>query len=150
MVFLLSAQRASTIPSHATQRALAMSSSSTHDQPHAADDLRPQDAIADNGAAPAADAAAKEDAPSSLETPRGRSLRHARRSRLYSYAVVAVGLSAIVIALAASNTAKTKVSWIVGSSHVSLVWMVLAAVVLGWLLGLLTAAALHRRTRAPH
>jgi uncharacterized integral membrane protein len=126
-----------------------MSDPSPHDQPHAADDLRPQDRVADNGAVPAADAAASESASSALETPRGRSRRHALRSRLYAYAVVAVALSALVIALAASNTAKTKVTWIVGTSHVSLVWMVLAAVVLGWLLGLLTAAALHRRTRAP-
>jgi len=84
------------------------------------------------------------------ETAHGRSRRHAHRARLYVYAIVAVGLSAIVVALAASNTAHAKVSWIIGSSHVSLVWMVLAAVVLGWLLGILTAAALHRRTRAPH
>jgi hypothetical protein len=35
-------------------------------------------------------------------------------------------------------------------SRVSLIWMVLATAVAGWLLGLLTAAALHRRTRAPH
>jgi uncharacterized integral membrane protein len=111
--------------------------SSTQDQPHAVDVLTAQ--RAGSGAAPGAD-----------ETPRGRSRRHARRSRLYSYAVVAVVVAAVVIALAASNTAKTKVSWIVGSSHVSLVWMVLATAVLGWLLGLLTAAALHRRTRAPH
>jgi uncharacterized integral membrane protein len=84
------------------------------------------------------------------ETKRGRSRRHAKRTRLYIYALVAVLLSAAVVALAASNTAHAKVSWVIGSSHVSLVWMVLSAVVLGWLLGLLTAAALHRRTRAPH
>ena len=84
-----------------------------------------------------------------LETPRGRSLRHAHRARLYVYAIVAVALAALVVALAASNTAHAKVSWLIGTSHVSLVWMVLAAVVLGWLLGILTAAALHRRTRAP-
>jgi len=124
-------------------------SSSAQDQPHSADDLRAQDASADNGSASDPAVVPEQDAASPPETPRGRSLRHARRSRLYAYALVAVALSAIVIALAASNTAKTKVSWIVGSSHVSLVWMVLAAVVLGWLLGLLTAAALHRRTRAP-
>jgi uncharacterized integral membrane protein len=89
-------------------------------------------------------------AETAVETPRGRSRRHAHRARLYFYAIVAVALSAVVVALAASNTAHTKVSWVIGSSHVSLVWMVLAAVVLGWLLGILTAAALHRRTRAPH
>jgi uncharacterized integral membrane protein len=93
---------------------------------------------------PVADATA-----TTVETSHGRSRRHARRARLYGYALTAVLVSAAVVALAASNTTKTKVSWIVGSSHVSLVWMVLATVVLGWLLGVLTAAALHRRTRAP-
>jgi uncharacterized integral membrane protein len=85
-----------------------------------------------------------------LESRRGRSRRHARRNRLYAYALVTVALAAAVIALGASNTAKAKVSWVFGSSHVSLVWMILATAVLGWLLGLCTAAALHRRTRAPH
>ena len=97
-----------------------------------------------------APAAPETTAVSAAETPRGRSLRHAHRARLYVYAIVGVALAAVVVAVAASNTAHAKVSWVIGSSHVSLVWMVLAAVVLGWLLGILTAAALHRRTRAPH
>jgi len=83
------------------------------------------------------------------ETARGRSRRMARRTRLHGYALVAVALFAFVIALVASNTAHVKVSWLFGSSHVSLVWLVLAAAILGWLLGLVTNAALHRRTRAP-
>ena len=83
------------------------------------------------------------------ETRRGHSRRMARRVRLHGYALVAVALFAFVIALAAANTAHVKVSWLFGSSHVSLVWLVLAAAILGWLLGLLTNAALHRRTRAP-
>jgi uncharacterized integral membrane protein len=83
------------------------------------------------------------------ETPRGHSRRMARRTRLHGYALLAVALFAFVIALAASNTARVKVSWLFGSSHVSLVWLVLAGAILGWLLGLVTNAALHRRTRAP-
>ena len=83
------------------------------------------------------------------ETPRGRSRRMARRTRLHGYALLAVALFAFVIALAATNTAAVKVDWLFGSSHVSLVWLVLAAAILGWLLGLVTNAALHRRTRAP-
>ena len=73
----------------------------------------------------------------------------ARRTRLHGYALLAVALFAFVVALAATNTAHVKVSWLFGSSHVSLVWLVLAAAILGWLLGLVTNAALHRRTRAP-
>jgi uncharacterized integral membrane protein len=83
------------------------------------------------------------------ETRSGRFRRKARRTRLHGYAIVAVALTAFVIALAASNTAHVKVSWVFGSSLVSLVWLVLFAAILGWLLGLATSATFHWRTRAP-
>lgn len=83
------------------------------------------------------------------ETRSGRFRRKARRTRLHSYAIVSVALVAFLIALAASNTAHVKVSWVFGSSHVSLVWLVLFAAILGWLLGLATSARFHWRTRAP-
>jgi uncharacterized integral membrane protein len=75
--------------------------------------------------------------------------RKAHRSRLHTYAIATVALVAFLIALAASNTAHVKVSWVFGNSHVSLVWLVLLAAILGWLLGLLTSARFHWRTRAP-
>ena len=83
------------------------------------------------------------------ETRVGRYRRKAHRSRLHGYAIVAVALVAFLIALAASNTAHVKVNWVFGSSHVSLVWLVLFAAILGWLLGLVATAAFHWRTRAP-
>jgi len=84
------------------------------------------------------------------ETRRDRSRRKNRRSRLHGYAILAVALVAFLIALAVSNTAAVKVSWVFGTSHVSLVWLVLLAAILGWLFGLLSTAAFHWRTRAPH
>jgi uncharacterized integral membrane protein len=75
--------------------------------------------------------------------------RKAHRTRLHAYAIVAVALVAFLIALAASNTAHVKVNWVFGSSGVSLVWLVLFAAILGWLLGLVATAAFHWRTRAP-
>jgi uncharacterized integral membrane protein len=75
--------------------------------------------------------------------------RKAHRTRLHGYAILAVVLVAFLIALAASNTAHVKVNWVFGSSHVSLVWLVLFAAILGWLLGLVATAAFHWRTRAP-
>jgi Lipopolysaccharide assembly protein A domain len=56
---------------------------------------------------------------------------------------------AFLLVLAASNTAHVKVNWVFGSSHVSLVWLVLFAAILGWLVGLIATAAFHWRTRAP-
>jgi uncharacterized integral membrane protein len=83
------------------------------------------------------------------ETRRERYRRKAHRSRLHGYAILAVALIAFLIALAASNTARVKVSWVFGSSRVSLVWLVLFAAILGWLFGLVATAAFHWRTRAP-
>jgi uncharacterized integral membrane protein len=83
------------------------------------------------------------------ETRRDRSRRKAHRTRLHGYAIVAVTLVAFLIALAVSNTAHVTVNWVFGTSHVSLVWLVLFAAILGWLLGLVATAAFHWRTRAP-
>ncbi len=75
--------------------------------------------------------------------------RQAHRGRLQGYAVLAVALVGFLIALAASNTVHVKVNWVFGSSHVSLVWLVLFAAILGWVLGLMLSARLRWRTRAP-
>ncbi len=94
-------------------------------------------------------ASARPSAATARETRRERSRRKAHRSRLHAYAILAVALVAFLIALAVSNTARVKVNWVFGSSHVSLVWLVLFAAILGWLLGLAATAAFHWRTRAP-
>jgi uncharacterized integral membrane protein len=82
------------------------------------------------------------------ETRGGRSRRKAHRTRLHSYSIVGVAIVAYLIALAATNTGHVKVNWVFGTSHVSLVWLVLFAAILGWLLGLAATAAFHWRTRA--
>jgi uncharacterized integral membrane protein len=94
-------------------------------------------------------APAQPSAANDSETRRERSRRKAHRSRLHVYAILTVALVAFLIALAASNTAHVKVNWVFGSSHVSLVWLVLFAAILGWLLGLAATAAFHWRTRTP-
>jgi uncharacterized integral membrane protein len=83
------------------------------------------------------------------ETRGGRFRLKARRTRLHGYAIVAVALVAYLIALAVSNTAHVKVSWVFAHSHISLVWLVLFTAILGWLLGLATSARFKWSTRAP-
>ena len=83
------------------------------------------------------------------ETRHERFRRKALRGRLHGYAIAAVALVAVLIALAASNTAQVKVDWLIGSSHIALVWLVLVAAIAGWLLGLIASARFHWRTRAP-
>ena len=101
---------------------------------------------ADHDSAPERQSAA----PASGGETRGQHFRRkAHRTRLHGYAVIVVALVAYLIALAASNTAHIKVDWVFGTSHVSLVWLVLIAAILGWLLGLVASARFHWRTRAP-
>ncbi len=88
-------------------------------------------------------------AASGTETRAEHFRRKARRGRLHGYAIGGVALVAVLIALAGSNTAQVKVNWLIGSSRVSLVWLVLAAAILGWVLGLIASASFHWRTRAP-
>jgi uncharacterized integral membrane protein len=83
------------------------------------------------------------------ESGRQRFSRKAHRTRLYIYAFVAVALLVFLVALAASNTSHVKVSWVFGTSSVSLVWLVLFAAIAGWLLGMLIGIMFHWRTRKP-
>jgi uncharacterized integral membrane protein len=102
-------------------------------------------------AAPNNTARAEEAAPAAngTETPIELVRRMGLRARLHGYAIAAVALVAVLIALAASNTARVKVNWIVGSSHISLVWLVLVTAIVAWLLGLLASVRFNWRTRGP-
>jgi uncharacterized integral membrane protein len=86
--------------------------------------------------------------PAAPETRGERFGRNARRTRLHLYAGLTVALLVCIVALVAANTRQVKLSWVVGSSTTSLVWIVLASAVLGWLLGIFTSALFRWRTRA--
>ena len=73
--------------------------------------------------------------------------RHGHRAGLYTWAFVGVALLVVLIALAIANTGEVKLSWVVGEGHASLVWIILASAVLGWLLGMLTSVVFRLRTR---
>jgi uncharacterized integral membrane protein len=91
-----------------------------------------------------------ESGPEQQETrePRRDSLRrHGRRAWLYTWAGALVALLAILIALIVANTGRVKVSWVLGSTRQSLVWIILATAILGWLLGIVTSVVLRFRTR---
>jgi uncharacterized integral membrane protein len=88
-------------------------------------------------------------AKTATETPGARFSRKARRARLYFSAGAAVVLLVCLIALVLANTGRVKVSWVFGTSSVSLVWLVLFAAILGLLLGMVIGAFFHWRTRRP-
>jgi uncharacterized integral membrane protein len=97
-----------------------------------------------------APAIATRESSSSIETRGGRRRRKARRGGMYLRAIISVALLVCVVALALDNTGRVRLHWLVGSGSASLIWIVLLAAVLGWLLGLATASVFRWRTRAPH
>ncbi len=84
-----------------------------------------------------------------VEPPKEKHARHARRGRLYLSALLAVCVVAVLIVLAAANAHTVKVDWVLGSGRVSLVWVILAAVVGGWLCGITTSVLVRHRTHRP-
>jgi uncharacterized integral membrane protein len=83
------------------------------------------------------------------ETRGARFARKAHRTRLYIYVFAAVALVVFLIALVLANTDRIEVSWVFGTSSVSLVWLVLISAILGLLLGMVLGALFHWRTRRP-
>jgi uncharacterized integral membrane protein len=82
-----------------------------------------------------------------VEPRADRLRRHGRRTRLYFLAFSFVALLVVLIALVVANTRQVKLSWVVGSGHASLVWVILGSAVLGWLLGVVTSVVFLLRTR---
>lgn len=86
--------------------------------------------------------------PAPAGEPRGERVgRHFHRARLYTGAFAVVALFVVLIVLISANTRTVKLSWAFGSTRASLVWIILATAVIGWLLGILTGFAFRRRTR---
>jgi uncharacterized integral membrane protein len=81
------------------------------------------------------------------ESRGGQLRRHAHRTWLYTWAGALVVLLVILIALVIANTQSVEVSWVVGSTRQSLVWIILATAILGWLLGIVTSVIFRFRTR---
>ena len=79
---------------------------------------------------------------------RGERLRrHGHRTGLYAWAFALVALLVIVVALALANTHQVELNWVFGTGQASLVWVILAAAILGWLLGITTSVMFRLRTR---
>jgi uncharacterized integral membrane protein len=83
------------------------------------------------------------------ERRRDRAGRYARRTWLYTWTGLLIASLVLLVILVAENTRRVKVGWIFGYSHISLVFLVLFATVLGWVLGVATSVIFRRRTRRP-
>jgi uncharacterized integral membrane protein len=87
-------------------------------------------------------------APPAGETRRERARRHGKRARLYAWSALSIAALVVLIALVIANVRQVKIDWVFGSTHASLVWVVLASAVLGWLLGMATAVLFRFKTRS--
>jgi uncharacterized integral membrane protein len=56
-------------------------------------------------------------------------------------------LLVVLVALIIANTRRVEVSWVLGSTRQSLVWIILVAAIAGWLSGIVTSVLFRRRTR---
>jgi hypothetical protein len=68
---------------------------------------------------------------------------------MYLQAVLAVVVLVAIVALLLANRSSVEVSWVVGSSRQSLIWIVLVTAILGWVLGIVTSVLIRHRTRRP-
>ena len=73
--------------------------------------------------------------------------RQARSARLYTTAFLFVAMLVVLIALVIANTRRVEIGWVIGTSEASLVWIIVAAAILGWLLGIATDVVFRLRTR---
>jgi uncharacterized integral membrane protein len=87
------------------------------------------------------------DAGDVVET-RAEQLAHRRRQiRLYAWALLLAAFFVVLVALIVANTRHVKISWVVGSTRTSLIWIIIVAALLGWLSGIVTSLLFNRRKR---
>ena len=79
--------------------------------------------------------------------PEGDATVRRRRAKLYAWAFLLAAFFVVLVALIVANTRRVKISWVVGSSRQSLIWIIIVAALLGWLSGIVTGLLFHRRTR---
>ena len=81
------------------------------------------------------------------ETRFRRGIRYSHRTGLYAALVVAIATIVFLILLVARNTRLVKVDYVFGNTQARLVWLVIISAITGWVLGIVTAFLIRRRTR---
>ena len=97
--------------------------------------------------APSVEARAPETPTPAVETRLRRGIRYSHRTGLYVSLAVAIATVVFLILLIAQNTRRVKVDYVVGNTQARLVWLVIISAITGWVLGIVTAFLIRRRTR---
>jgi uncharacterized integral membrane protein len=75
-----------------------------------------------------------------------RSVRYGHRTGLYASLVVAIGVLVLLVLLIAGNTHRVKLDYVVDTTNARLIWVVIISAICGWVLGVITAYLIRRRT----
>ena len=76
-----------------------------------------------------------------------RGVRYTHRTGLYASLVIAIAAMVFLILLIARNTRRVKLDYVFGSTQARLIWLVVISAITGWVLGIVTAFLIRRRTR---
>ena len=97
--------------------------------------------------APTVEARAPEASTPAVETRLRRGIRYSHRTGLYVSLVIAIAAVVFLILLIAQNTRRVKLDYVFGNTQARLVWLVIISAITGWVLGIVTAFLIRRRTR---
>jgi uncharacterized integral membrane protein len=81
------------------------------------------------------------------ETRLQRGLRYGHFTGLYFAAVIAIAVLVFLILLIARNTDQVKFDYVFSSARTALIWLIVISAIAGWVLGIVTAFLIRRRTR---
>jgi uncharacterized integral membrane protein len=76
-----------------------------------------------------------------------RGLRYGQRARLYLLLAIAIAAVAFLTLLIAKNSHQVEVDYVFDTAYTHLIWLVLISAIVGWVLGIVTAFLVRRRTR---
>ena len=81
------------------------------------------------------------------ETRFQRGLRYGHRTALYGSILVALVVIVYLIFLIARNADAVTFDYVFGDAHTRLIWLIVISAIAGWVLGIITAYLIRRRTR---
>ena len=81
------------------------------------------------------------------ETRLQRSLRYGHRTGLYTALVLGIVALVLLILLIARNTRQVRLDYVFGDTNAGLIWLIVISAITGWVLGIVTAFLVRRRTR---
>jgi uncharacterized integral membrane protein len=81
------------------------------------------------------------------ESRRDRALRYGHRTSLYATLILGIAAAVLLILLIARNTRQVRLDYIAGDTRAGLIWLIIISAITGWVLGIVTAFLIRRRTR---